>query len=77
VEYQHKVDELLTISDVAKTFEKSEETIQRWVRKGLFLSPIRPGGANSTPYWRVVDMNEFLAAGGIVAYRRNRRQGKR
>jgi transposase-like protein len=76
MEKQQKVDELCTIADVAKKFEKSKETIQRWVRQRRFLRPIRPGGAHSTPYWRVADINEFLAAGDMASYLRNRREGK-
>lgn len=64
--------ELLTAEDLAHLFKRSTETISRWAKKWL-PTPIRPGGPNSTPYWREVDIEAFLAAGGIHAYRRERR----
>lgn len=65
--------ELLTVDDLAQMFKKSNATIGRWAKKKWLPTPIRPGGPNSTPYWREVDIEAFLAAGGIHAYRRERR----
>ncbi len=64
---------LMTVADLAKLFGKSERTIQRWVRRKWLPTPVRPGGPDSTPYWRAKDMDDYFAAGSIGAYRRSRR----
>lgn len=63
---------LLTVEDLAAMFKKSTATITRWSKKNRLPTPIRPGGPNSTPFWRAADMDAFLAAGSIHAYRRER-----
>ncbi|BBO34455.1 helix-turn-helix transcriptional regulator [Lacipirellula parvula] len=66
--------DLLSADDLARMFNKSTATITRWVKKNRLPTPIRPGGPNSTPFWRAVDIEDFLRAGSIHAYRRERRE---
>lgn len=65
--------ELMTTEELAGMFRKSTATILRWAKKNRLPTPIRPGGPNSTPFWRAADIDAFLAAGSIHAYRRGRR----
>jgi predicted DNA-binding transcriptional regulator AlpA len=43
-----KDSEQMTISEVAKTFKRSQETIKRWVRNGDFPAPYHIAGSQ---YW--------------------------
>lgn len=65
--------ELLRVEDLAKLFNKSTVTVVRWTRQRRLPKPLRPGGPNSTPYWQKQVIEEFIAAGSIEAFRRNRR----
>lgn len=47
-----KDSEQMTLSEVAKTFKRSQETIKRWVRNGDFPSPYYIGSQSyNSAYW--------------------------
>lgn len=66
--------EVLSLAEVADALGVSARTIQRWVRAGVFPKPFRPSGRLGRPRWRRADIELFVKAGSIHAYRRERRK---
>lgn len=67
-------EDLLRLSEVAEIFGVDKRTIQRWVKERRFPQPFRPAGVNGKPFWRRRDIELFIEAGGIHAYRREKRR---
>lgn len=71
---QRSGDGVLSLGEVAETFGVRTRTIQRWVKARQFPQPLRPGGAHGRPFWSKRDIELYIAAGGIHAYRREKRR---
>jgi hypothetical protein len=65
---------LWTIEEVAELFDRKPRSIQRWVKLERIPQPFRPAGHRGKPYWRERDLEDFIEAGGMEAYHRNRRR---
>ena len=67
-------ENVFRLAEVAKIFGVDPRSIQRWVKDRRFPPPFRPGGPKGTPYWSREDIDLYIAAGGIQAFRREKRE---
>ena len=65
---------LMTVSEVAATFQIQPRTLYRWLDAGRIPKPIQLGG---TTRFRRVDIELFVEAGSMPAYQRARRLQQR
>lgn len=54
----------LTIAQLRERYNRSTDTIYRWVRLGEMPAPVKHAGRN---YWRAADIRKFERETGLVA----------
>jgi predicted DNA-binding transcriptional regulator AlpA len=70
---QQRGEDVLDLTAVAEVFGVRTRTVQRWVKARQFPQPFRPAGNNGKPFWRRQEVDSYIEAGGIHAYRRKKR----